>query len=127
MAGDGVMLTQFRRKIAAHMAGSGVLSPAKYVAFGDGGHNADGSVVSVSEQQTGLNHEVLRKELSAIKQEDLLSFTGKGAIEKEELVGVALSEAALIDSDGDCIAVKTFPPKVIGSDERYEIAIRVRF
>ena len=127
MASDGVMLTQFRKKIAAHMAGTGTLAPAKYVAFGDGGHNSDGSVVAVSEQQTGLNHEVLRKELSSIKQEDLLSFTGKGAIEKEELVGIALSEAAIIDADGDCIAVKNFPPKVIGSDERYELAIRVRF
>lgn len=127
MASDGVMLTQFRKKIAAHMTGVGILAPAKYIAFGDGGHKSDGTVLPASEKQTALNHEVMRKLLGEIIQEDELSFTAKGTIEKNELLGVAISEAAIVDADGDCIAVKNYPPKVVGEDESYAIAIKVRF
>ena len=118
MASEAVILTTFRQKIAAHMAGNGTLAPAKYIAFGDGGHKKDGSVVPVSEEQAGLNHEVLRKELSYVTQDDPLSFTGKGAIDKNELLATVLSEAGLVGADDDFIALKTFPPKVIGSDDR---------
>ena len=126
MAAEAVVLTGFRKKIAAHLAGKGTLKPIKYMAFGDGGHRPDGSVISPLESQTGLNNEVLRKELSFIKQEDELSVTGAGVIEKAECVGKALSEAALLDADGELVAVKNFAPKLKESDERYECMILVR-
>lgn len=126
MAAEAVVLTGFREKIAAHLAGKGNLKQIKFMAFGDGGHKADGSVISPSETQKTLKNEVLRKELSYIKQEDTLSVTGAGVIEKAECVGVALSEAALLDADGELVAVKNFAPKVKEADERYECVIKVR-
>lgn len=127
MASEAVVLQTFRQRIAAHMAGKGTLAPAKYMVFGDGGHNADGSVKPVSDTQTALNHEVLRKELTSVKQEDLLSFTARSAVDKNELVGTVLSEYGIADSNGDLIGIKTFPPKVIGQDESYEMYLRLRF
>lgn len=128
MATDAVLTTYFRERIAAHMAGKSTLAPLKYMAFGDGGHDpATMEPLSPSENQTALNHEVLRKELSLIKQEDSLSVTGKGAIEASELVGTYLSEAALVDSEGQLIGIKCFAPKIKEGDERYDIYVKVRF
>lgn len=126
MAAEAVLLTQFREKVAAHIAGKGTLKPIKFMAFGDGGHRSDGTVIPPSEAQTELKHEVLRKPLAVIKQEDLLSATGSGVIEKDELVGTALSEAALVDEEGDLVAIKNFAPKLKEADERYDVAILVR-
>ena len=54
-------------------------------------------------------------------------MTGKGSIENNELNGVQLSEAALVDSEGNLIGIKTFAPKVKEADERYQIEIKVSF
>ncbi len=127
MAAEAVVLTSFREKIAAHMAGKGTLKPIAYMAFGVGGHREDGSVIPPSEKQTALNDERLRKPLTVITQEDTLSVTGRAVIEKSEMNELPLSEAALVDADGAMIAVKNFAPKVKEADERYECAILVRF
>lgn len=126
MAAEAVLLTQFRQKVAGHIAGKETLKPITHMAFGDGGHRDDGTVIPPSEAQTALKHEILRKPLAVVNQEDLLSATGSGVIEKDELVGKAISEAALVDGDGDVVAVKNFAPKLKEADERYDVSIRVR-
>lgn len=127
MAAEAVLLKSFRERIAAHMAGNGALYPIKYIAYGDGGHNSNLQPISPSEDATALQHEVLRKEVAAVRQDDSLSVTGKGTIENNELIGTQLSEAALVDSQGNLIGIKTFAPKVKEADERYQIEIKVRF
>lgn len=127
MAAEAVLLKSFRERIAAHMAGNGALYPIKYIAYGDGGHNSNLQPISPSEDATALQHEVLRKEVAAVRQDDSLSVTGKGTIENKELIGTQLSEAALVDSQGNLIGIKTFAPKVKEADERYQIEIKVRF
>ena len=127
-ATDAVLTTYFRERIAAHMAGKATLAPLKYMAFGDGGHDPKTmEPLSPSENQTALNHEVLRKELNTITQEDTLSVTGTGEIKADELVGTFLSEAALVDADGKLIGLKFFAPKIKEGDEQYDIVVKVRF
>lgn len=109
------------------MAGGAQIAPIAYMAFGDGGHNADMSPKAPSASATALNHEILRKPLSAITQEDLFSVTGTGTVEANEVVGAAVSEAALYDSAGKLCGIKTFAPKFKEGDERYEISIKLRF
>ena len=41
--------------------------------------------------------------------------------------GAILSEAALIDANGQLVGLKTFAPKFKENDERYEISIKLRF
>ena len=128
MATDAVLTTYFREQIAAHMAGKSTLAPLQYMAFGDGGHDPETmEPLSPSETQTELNHEILRKPLALIKQDDSLSVTGKGSIEANEIVGAALSEAALVDANGKLIGVKNFAPKIKEADERYDIYVKMRF
>lgn len=127
MASEAVMLSSFRKKLASFMAGNGALAPVKYMAFGEGGHDSQNAAIPPLESQTALKKEILRKELALIRQDDEFSVTGKGAIEPNELVGKYISEAALIDANGELIGIKTFAPKIKEADERYEINIKLRF
>ncbi len=124
---EAVVVNTYRQRIAARMAGGASLAHIVYMAIGDGGHNADMTPKAPSANATSLNHEILRKPLAAITQEDLYSVTGKGTVEANEIVGASISEAALIDSNGQLVGLKTFAPKHKESDERYEISIKLRF
>ena len=124
---EAITVNAYRQRIAARMAGGASLAPIAYMAFGDGGHNPDMTPKPPSSSATSLNHEVLRKPLSSITQEDLYSVTGKGVLEAAELVGARISEAALLDANGQICGLKTFAPKLKEGDERYEISIKLRF
>lgn len=124
---EAITVDSYRQRIAARMANGAALAHAAYMAFGDGGHNADLTPKAPSKTATALAHEILRKPLASLTQEDLFSVTGKGVIEPGELVGARISEAAIIDSNGALIGVKNFAPKLKESDERYEISIKLRF
>jgi phage-related tail fiber protein len=124
---EAVTLNSYRQRIATHMAGGNTLAPAAFMAFGDGGHNPDNTPKPPQMTATALYHEVLRKPLSFITQEDEFSVTGRGVIDSSELEGVPVSEAALVDSNGDLIGIDTFAPKYKEIDETYEISIKLRF
>lgn len=124
---DAVTVDLHRQRVAAHMAGGRALAPLAYMAFGDGGHNADLTAKPPSQSATALFHEVFRKPLASVTQEDIYSSTGKGIVESGELIGVAVSEVGLIDADGELVSIKTFGPKVKESDERYEISVKQRY
>lgn len=124
---EAVTSDAYRRRVARHMAGNSSLPPIAFIAFGDGGHKADLTAIAPDPAASALKHEILRKPLALITQEDGYSVTGKGVIDKTELVGARISEAALLDADGQICGLKTFAPKLKESDERYEISIRLRF
>lgn len=124
---EAITVNRYRRRLAATMAGKDTLKKIAFMAFGDGGHKSDLSAKTPDPEQTSLNHELLRKPLAALVQEDGFSATGRGMIEYDELVGYAISEAALIDEDGELVGIKNFAPKVKESDERYETSIKLRF
>lgn len=124
---EAVTANAYRKRVAKHMADNSVLQPLGFIAFGDGGHNANLTAKIANPDATGLVHELLRKPLSAILQEDLFSVTGVGSVEKPELNGAQISEAALLDTAGQLVGLKNFAPKVKESDERYELSIKLRF
>ena len=124
---EAITVKGYRRRLAAAMAGGAPLKKVRFMAFGVGGHNANLTAKPPSDEQEALNHEVLRKVLTAVTQEDPFSVTGRGLLESRELIGLRISEAALLDEDGKLIGLKNFAPKVKESDERYEISIKLRF
>jgi phage-related tail fiber protein len=125
---EAITTNRYRQRLARAMAGSVALKPIKFMAFGDGGHDpATLKAVAPNPDQTALNHELLRKPLSAITHEDAFSVTGTGAVDYSELIGRAISEAALIDSDGEIVGIKNFAPKIKEGDERYETSVKLRF
>lgn len=124
---EAITVNGYRQRLAAAMAGNATIKKIAFIAFGDGGHLPDLTAKEPSPEQTQLNHELLRKPVITLVQEDPFSCTAKGALEYDELVGYAVSEAALIDEDGNLVGVKNFAPKVKESDERYETSIKLRF
>lgn len=125
---EAVTLLSYRKRLALQAAGGPAVPAISFMAFGDAGHNPTTlQAIQPSENQIKLNHEVLRKPLTAVAQEDALSVTGRGMIEGPEMVGIRISEAALIDAAGNLVGIKNFAPKVKESDERYEISIKLRY
>ena len=120
----------FRRKLARFFLDGGTslgLKKFSFVVFGDGGHNTDGTSKSPNADQTALRHELIRKPVYSVMQEDDYSSTGKGVLEKPDLVGSAISEAGLLDVDGNLLGFKNFAPKIKESDETYEVSIKLKF
>ena len=124
---EAITVNSFRERLATQMSGGAVSKPIRFMAFGDGGHDAFLHSKAPLPERTALVNELLRKPLAEIRKEDALSVTGRGEIEPSELNGAYISEAALLDEDGLLVGYKTFSPKIKESDERYEITIKLRF
>ncbi|WP_289172088.1 phage tail protein [uncultured Parasutterella sp.] len=123
---EGVVVVSFRQKIADFLAGKEGLGQIKYMAFGDGGHNEDLTPKPADENATGLQNEICRKELSTVEENEPLSVTGKGVLEKGECVNEVISEAAIYDSNGNLVAIKNFSAKRKESDETYAVSMIIR-
>jgi len=122
-----VIVNDWRARMAAFHAGGPALSPFGFMAFGDGGHNPDGTPKSPSPDAPALGHEVMRVALHNINQPTPFNVSCEGRIEPGELVGVSVSEAALLDVDGRFVAIKTFAPKIREADELYQVFIEPLF
>jgi hypothetical protein len=109
------------------MAGTGVLKPISDVAFGDGGHNPDNTPKPSDSAATGLYHEIDRQPVTVLMQEDPFSATGKGVISSDNFPAVVISEAGLLDEDGNLLCWKTFAPKYLENGETYGVNLKMRF
>jgi len=127
MAEAGVTLNAYRERLADANAGGAAISPITHMAFGDGGHRADLSVIPPDAEQVALNNELLRVSLDSVAKDTRFSVTGTGTIQNDDLVGKAISEAALVDGAGNLVGIKNFSPKVKEADEYYETSIKLRF
>jgi|GEM_PF-1201397 len=124
---EATTTNSFRQRLAKHFYDDTALPMAAQMAFGDGGHNPDGTPKTPNPDQTTLAHEVLRKNLSSKVQEDAYSVTGTGTIADPEVVGVSISEAGLLDASGNLLGFRNFAPKIKEGDETYEIKIKLKF
>ena len=124
---EAVTTYDFRKRLARHFYNGALLPQVAQMAFGDGGHGSDGNPISPDASKTSLNNELLRKDLASVYQEDDFSTTGSGRVAKNELVGADISEAGLLDADGNLLGFKNFAPKSKESDEGYEVNIKLKF
>lgn len=125
---EAITTLNFRARLARYFA-TGNNTPPKvvYMDFGDGGHNANGSVKTADSSQTALSRRRIRKTLTSVVQEDDYSLTCTGKIAPGECVGYSISEAGLVDADGNLLGFRNFAPKVKEDDEEFEVKIRLRF
>lgn len=122
-----VITNAYRARMADFHAGIGPLVPFASMAFGNGGHNPDGTPKPANADATALGHELLRKPLKSITRPEAYTVECEGRIEPGELTGFAISEAALLDADGQVVAIKTFAPKIREADELYQVFIEPLF
>lgn len=124
---EAVISSIYRARIAECMAGGRALLPAGFIAFGDGGHTPDMMPRGPDQSAQTLYHELLRKPLVTLTQDDAYSFTATATVLAGEMTGVYLSEAALLDTSGQIIGMKTFAPKFKEADETYPVSIKIRY
>lgn len=125
---EATVTNVFRRRLAAyHATGNNAPGKVMYMDFGDGGHNPNGTAKEADPSQTELNNKRLRKALKSVVQEDLYSVTGTAQIATDELVGVSISEAGIVDANGILLGFRNFVPKVKAADEVFEITIKLKF
>lgn len=114
------VITDCRRKLLCQITSGAVsaLPPVKYVAFGDGGIGEQGEVLAPTGDQTALHHEVGRYDIDSVTypMDTTARYTVK--IPKTDLPGVSISEAALVDAEGNLCAIRNMLPK--GKDEDVE-------
>ncbi len=114
---QNVIITQAaRKKLVQARAGEINLPKIVGMAFGSGGADSDGNVMPPAEAQTGLNHELMRKEISGYKFISETTCRYECTLSEPELAGEYISEIGLYDSDGDIICIKAFTPKGKDSD-----------
>lgn len=113
-----------RKKMAEARAGINPLPPITYMAVGDGGVETDGTVKGPGDV---LANELVRKEVgNAIKISDTC-YRYKLTLNKGELTGKEISEMALIDEDGDTVAIKNFLKKPKDEDMEMDFEIDDNF
>lgn len=123
--GEAITTSGLRTRMAQFFKTGSGLSQISKIAFGDGGY-ANGKIVAPDAEQTSLNNELLRKNITVLNEDDY-SVTGIGILQKNELVEASISEAGLLDDAGNLLGLKNFSPKIKDDDESYEIRIKLKF
>ena len=114
MAANSVITRIRREKMAEASHTTGRIAKIAYIALGSGGIGANGDVLMPISENVTLNEEVIRNPSTSSKTSDT-SYEYSIKLEKEELIGIFISELALIDEDGDAVAFSNFLAK--GKDE----------
>lgn len=121
MAENNSVITLVRRISLAQITSGAIstLPPVTHIALGDKGVDAAGVVIAPSESQTALNREVFRAEVDAPEYPVPTTARYTITVQKSELVGVAISEMALVDAQGRLCAIRNTLPKTKDSDEEF--------
>lgn len=121
MAGTNknVIITKHARtKLVKARAGAITLPRVVGMAFGNGGVNADGTVIEPSDTQTALARELLRKPVDGYSFPEDCICRYECTLLENELTGEEISEIGLYDEEGDIVCIKNFTRK--GKDDDVE-------
>lgn len=119
MAQQNVVITKKRRQnLCKASAGDITLPTIVGMAFGDGGVDSGGNVITPSDNQSALNNQLLRKACDSHTMVDNSVCRYVCTLSEAQLAGESISEIGLYDSAGDIVIIKNFPAKGKGSDEQ---------
>jgi len=85
----------------------GAIPAVTQIAFGDGGVDTNGNPITPVETQTALKREIARYPIDGVTYPVDTTARYTVTIPKEDLAGEKISEAALVDSSGALVAIKT--------------------
>lgn len=112
-----------KRKILLARAGAQGLPKITQMAFGSGGLNSNNEVLEADEGQESLHMEIFRKNIDKFEVLGDKRVCYYCTLGEDELVGEAISEIALVDADGDLIAIQNCAAK--GKDSDWEITFKI--
>lgn len=111
MAGTTVTIKAKKKMLQARAGIISQLPPITQMAFGDGGVDEHGDVISYPPDANALNSELLRKAIDGYEVISDTCIRYATTLSESELGGVYISECGLIDSEGDFVALKAFLKK----------------
>lgn len=98
-----------------------------HMAFGDQGVDAAGGVIPPLGSQTALKHEVGRYAVDSVTYPTATTARYTAVIPKEDLAGVLISEAALVDGAGTLCAIRNMLAKGKDAGVAFEFTIDDEF
>jgi hypothetical protein len=108
MAENSVITKYRRQKLCQITSGAiDVLAPITQIAFGDGGVDSDGDPIAPVDTASSLGHELVRYNIDSVAYPVNTTARYTVTIPAADLDGAAISEAALVDLDGQLCAIKT--------------------
>ncbi len=126
---EAKMTKKGRELLCKAHAGDARLSPIAHIALGNGGRD-DGGPIAVTGLETELKSEIARK---AVESHEYGEETDGGmlkikerysiSLSEEELAGETISEAGLVDGDGNLVAYLAFLGK--GKDKDMEFTFNI--
>lgn len=123
MANNAITTTTAKRKMLLARAGVQELPKIEKMAFGNGGETENGVVKQPLNEQTTLNSEIYRKEIDGCEIVNDTQIKYICTLTPEELAGQEISELALVDADGDLLAIKNF--KAVEKNGEFEMRFKV--
>lgn len=113
-----VITKKAREKLVKARAGALQLPKVVGMAFGNGGVDAEGTILPPTEAQEGLANELFRKAIDGYSFPEDTICRYECTLFESELVGEYISEVGLYDEDGDIVCIKAFLRK--GKDDDVE-------
>lgn len=111
-----IVTDKAREKMAKARAGDLTLPKITKMSFGDGGVDINGTPVTPSGSDIALKHEVLRKDIDGHTFPITTTCTYSCKLLKADIPGINVNEIALIDAEGDLVAIKSFGNKYKDAD-----------
>ena len=108
----GVITEIGRKKLCKAHAGDMKLPKITQMAFGGGGVDLQGEVITPTGTETELKKELLKKNIDKHTYTDSKETTCRytASLGKSELINQNISEQGLFDEERDLVAYKTFSP-----------------
>lgn len=123
MAAEALTTKTAKKNMLLARAGAQPLPHITEMAFGTQGTDAGGEVKKPEKEQTELLNEIYRKEIDGYEIVSDTQIQYKCTLEENELAGEQISELALVDENGDIVAIKNFMPK--GKDGDWKMTFMI--
>ena len=111
MAENVIITKKARENMVKARAGALDLPKIEGMAFGNGGVDADGSVITPQGDQAELVNELYRKEINGFEFTEDTTCRYTCTLTEPELAGEDISEVGLYDENGDIACIKNFKTK----------------
>ncbi len=111
MAENVIITKKARENMVKARAGALDLPKIAGMAFGNGGVDADGSVITPQGDQAELVNELYRKEINGFEFTEDTTCRYTCTLTEPELAGEDISEIGMYDENGDIVCIKNFKAK----------------
>lgn len=112
-----------KEKLVKARAGAINLPPIAKMYFGKGGINGSNIVVECTPEQVELKDKIFEKDIDGYKFTDFNKCEYSCTLDETELADEGISEIALVDRDGDIVAIKNFSIKNKDGDMKMRFEI----